>query len=409
MGMQGLLKRTILAEEPDLMPGAFDLIIVDEAHRGYILDREMTEEEILYDNQDDYMSKYKQVIEYFDAVKVALTATPALHTTEIFGEPVYTYSYREAVIDGWLVDHDPPYLINTDFIENDAQFKKGETLAQYDPNTNELLNGTVLDDEMDFDVSEFNRKIVLPDHTRKVLEEVSTYLNPESGEKTLIFAVNDAHADRIVDTLREIYKPYGISNDAIIKITLYFFSINRNFAGDQANNFAVELRHIEIHFIVQNCTVQKFIGVGVILRQGFTLLELCVIFNEIRINQIWRVMIHQPAIDNRLTVAVGIDRLPENLGRVQGGRSSQGNFHRIEILDNLLVLAHIIILIIVEDFFFRHFTVKNIASVGFVHNNQIKCTGHQIRFFCQNRAFQKPLHTPITRRFLEICRMCAVG
>lgn len=217
--VQGLLKRTILAEEPDLMPGAFDLIIVDEAHRGYILDREMTEEEILYDNQDDYMRKYKQVIEYFDAVKVALTATPALHTTEIFGEPVYTYSYSEAVIDGWLVDQDPPYLINTDFIENDAQFKKGETLAQYDPNTNELLNGAVLDDEMDFDVSEFNRKIVLPDHTRKVLEEVSTYLNPESGEKTLIFAVNDAHADRIVDTLREIYKPYGISNDAIMKIT----------------------------------------------------------------------------------------------------------------------------------------------------------------------------------------------
>ena len=158
------------------------------------------------------------------------------------------------------------------------------------------------------------------------------------------------------------------------------------------NNFAVELRHIEIHFIVQNCTVQKFVGVRVILRQGFTLLELCVIFNEIRINQIRRIVIHQPAIDNRLTVAVGIDRLPENLGRVQGGRSSQGNFHRIEILDNLLVLAHIIILIIVEDFFFRHFTVKNIASVGFVHNNQIKCTGHQIRFFCQNRAFQKPLH-----------------
>ena len=217
--VQGLLKRTILAEEPDLMPGAFDLIIVDEAHRGYILDREMTEEEILYDNQDDYMSKYKQVIEYFDAVKVALTATPALHTTEIFGKPVYTYSYREAVIDGWLVDHDPPYLINTDFIENDAKFKKGETLAQYDPNTNELLNSAVLDDEMDFDVSEFNRKIVLPDHTHQVLEEVSTYLNPESGEKTLIFAVNDAHADRIVDTLREIYKPYGISNDAIMKIT----------------------------------------------------------------------------------------------------------------------------------------------------------------------------------------------
>lgn len=217
--VQGLLKRTILSETPDLMPGAFDLIIVDEAHRGYILDREMTEEEILYANQDDYMSKYKQVIEYFDAVKIALTATPALHTAEIFGEPIFTYSYREAVIDGWLVDHDPPYIINTDFIENNVKFKKGETLAQYDPNTNELINGSKLEDEMDFDVSEFNKKIVLPDHTRKVLEEISNYINPESIEKTLIFAVNDNHADCIVDTLRDIYKPYGISNEAIMKIT----------------------------------------------------------------------------------------------------------------------------------------------------------------------------------------------
>lgn len=217
--VQGLLKRTVLADTPDLMPGAFDLIIVDEAHRGYILDREMTEEEILYDNQDDYMSKYKQVIEYFDAVKIALTATPALHTTQIFGEPVFTYSYREAVIDGWLVDHDPPYIINTDFIQNKAVFKKGETLAEYDPNTQELINGSVLQDELDFEVAEFNRKIVLPDNTRKVLEEISSYLNPESGEKTLIFAVNDNHADMIVDTLRDIYKEYGISFDAIMKIT----------------------------------------------------------------------------------------------------------------------------------------------------------------------------------------------
>ena len=93
----------------------------------------MGDTELLYRDQRDYQSKYRSVIEYFDAVKVALTATPALHTTEIFGEPVYTYSYREAVIDGWLVDHDPPYLINTDFIENDAQFKKGETWRNMTP------------------------------------------------------------------------------------------------------------------------------------------------------------------------------------------------------------------------------------------------------------------------------------
>lgn len=245
--VQGLLRRTVLSETPDLMPGAFDLIIVDEAHRGYILDREMTQEEILYDNQDDYMSKYKQVIEYFDAVKVALTATPALHTTEIFGKPIFTYSYREAVIDGWLVDHDPPYIINTDFIENNVKFKKGETLAEYDPDTNELINGAVLQDELDFDVSEFNKKIVLPDHTRKVLEEISNYLNPESKEKTLIFAVNDNHADCIVDTLRDIYKPYGISNDAIMKITgktaggnkKKILQIIKQFKNNQYPNIAV--------------------------------------------------------------------------------------------------------------------------------------------------------------------------
>lgn len=217
--VQGLLRRTILSEEPDLMPGAFDLIIVDEAHRGYVLDREMSDDELLYDSQDDFMSKYKQVIEYFDAVKIALTATPALHTTQIFGEPVFTYSYREAVIDGWLVDHDPPYLLNTDFIKNAVKFKRGEQIAIYDPNTNELLNGAVLQDELDFDVSDFNRQIVLPDHTRKVLQELSQYINPESQEKTLIFAVNDNHADMIVDMLRDIYKEYGVSNEAILKIT----------------------------------------------------------------------------------------------------------------------------------------------------------------------------------------------
>lgn len=217
--VQGLLKRTILAEKPDLTSGAFDLIIVDEAHRGYILDKEMSEDEMLYDSQDDYLGKYKQVIEYFDAVKIGLTATPALHTTQIFGSPIFTYSYREAVIDGWLVDHDPPYIINTDFNTSPVTFKKGEQLGMFDPNTGELINGEVLQDELDFDVSDFNRKIVLPDHTKKVLKKISNYINPEGREKTLIFAVNDNHADNIVATLREIYSEWGVSNDAIVKIT----------------------------------------------------------------------------------------------------------------------------------------------------------------------------------------------
>lgn len=235
--VQGLLKRTILADSPDFMPGAFDLIIVDEAHRGYIPDREVPETELLYDSQDDYMGKYKQVIEYFDATKIGLTATPALHTTEIFGAPVFTYSYREAVIDGWLVDHDTPVYINTKFNRENVSFHRGEQIGIYDPNTGELVNGDVLQDNLEFDVTEFNKQIILPDHTKTVLTELAKYLDPESREKTLIFAVNDNHADQIVDVLREIYKKQEVSNDAIMKITGKTASGNRKKIQEVINQF----------------------------------------------------------------------------------------------------------------------------------------------------------------------------
>ncbi len=98
--VQSMVKR-ILYSDGDDMPSVtdYDLLIIDEAHRGYILDREMGEEELLYRDQLDYQSKYRSVIEYFDAVRIALTATPALQTTRIFGEPVFCYTYREAVIE----------------------------------------------------------------------------------------------------------------------------------------------------------------------------------------------------------------------------------------------------------------------------------------------------------------------
>ena len=91
----------------------YDCIVVDECHRGYLLDRELSDTELSFRSYDDYISKYRRVLDYFDAVKIGLTATPALHTTQIFGAPIFTYSYREAVIDGYLVDHEPPIQINT--------------------------------------------------------------------------------------------------------------------------------------------------------------------------------------------------------------------------------------------------------------------------------------------------------
>lgn len=123
--VQGIVKRILYSQE-ESMPAVtdFDLVIIDEAHRGYILDKEMGEEELLYRDQKDYQSKYRAAVEYFDGVKIALTATPALQTTKIFGEPVFKYTYREAVIEGWLVDHDAPHELTTRLRKEGIHYKK---------------------------------------------------------------------------------------------------------------------------------------------------------------------------------------------------------------------------------------------------------------------------------------------
>lgn len=217
--VQSMVKRVLYAE--DLIPSVtdFDLIIVDEAHRGYILERELADDDISFRDQSDYQSKYRSVIEYFDAVKIALTATPALHTTEIFGAPVFKYTYREAVIDGYLVDHDPPHRLKTMLSEEGIHYKRGDLVTTCDPVTGELTKSELLDDELNFDIDNFNRQVVNENFNRVVLEEIAAYINPEGAGKTLIFAVDDKHADLIVQILKEIYTAQGISNDAITKIT----------------------------------------------------------------------------------------------------------------------------------------------------------------------------------------------
>lgn len=220
--VQGMVKRLLYNDE-ERQPSVtdYDLIVIDEAHRGYLLDKEMGEDELLYRDQLDYQSKYRMVIEYFDAVKIALTATPALHTTQIFGKPVFKYTYREAVIEGYLVDYDAPHKIKTQFNTEGIKYSKGETLALYDPVTHEITNSEVLQDEMNFDVEKFNKQIITPSFNRTVLEEIARDIDPEDvmQGKTLIYAVDDEHADLIVKILKEIYTNYGIDNDAIMKIT----------------------------------------------------------------------------------------------------------------------------------------------------------------------------------------------
>ncbi len=221
--VQSMVKR-ILYNDEDMMPAVsdYDLVIIDEAHRGYILDKEMGESELLYRDQADYQSKYRSVVEYFDAVKIALTATPALQTTEIFGQPVFKYTYREAVIEGYLVDHDAPHEMITKLGKDGIHYKEGDTVTIYDPVTGEITNSELLSDELDFDIDSFNRQVITENFNRTVLAEIARDVDPESPEeqgKTLIYAVDDQHADMIVKILKEIYSQTGVDNDAIMKIT----------------------------------------------------------------------------------------------------------------------------------------------------------------------------------------------
>jgi type I restriction enzyme R subunit len=221
--VQGMVKRLFYEQEgqPVLPVDTYDCIIVDEAHRGYLQDREMDDEELNFKDQKDYVSKYRLVLDYFDAFGIGLTATPALHTTEIFGKPVYTYSYREAVIDGFLVDHEPPYLIKTKLGEEGIVWLKGEKPKIYDREKNEVVELDELEDELNIDISAFNKSVITEPFNRTVVKQLVNELDPEGEKKTLIFAATDEHADLVVDLLKEEFANAGIdlNDEAIKKIT----------------------------------------------------------------------------------------------------------------------------------------------------------------------------------------------
>ncbi len=217
--IQGLVKRVLYNDEPTDVPpiGQYDLMVIDECHRGYLLDREMSDAELSFRSQDDYISKYRRVLEYFDAVKIGLTATPALHTAQIFGEPIYTYTYREAVVDGWLIDHEPPTRFETALSAAGIKFESGEKMEVLDSKTGEI-NETTAPDELNFQVEAFNRKVITQPFNRVVAEELAKHIDPGLEGKTLIFAATDAHADIVVAELKKAFAAqYGEIEDAAIR------------------------------------------------------------------------------------------------------------------------------------------------------------------------------------------------
>ena len=220
--IQGMVKRLLYPSDgaTALTAGQYDCIIIDECHRGYLLDREMSEAELTFRDLNDYISKYRRVLDFFDAVKIGLTATPALHTSEIFGDPVYRYSYREAVIDGWLIDYEPPVRITTALSEKGITWKAGEEVGVYDTASGQL-DLIHAPDEIHIEVEQFNRRVITESFNRVVCEQLAQYIDPELPEKTLIFCVTDNHADIVVDQLRQaLTEQYGgVDDDEVMKIT----------------------------------------------------------------------------------------------------------------------------------------------------------------------------------------------
>lgn len=218
--VQSMVKRVFYSDTP-LPIDFYDCIIVDEAHRGYMLDKEFVETDLFFTNQDEYIGQFKKLLFYFDAWKIGLTATPALHTTKIFGDPVFGYSYRDAVIDGFLVDSEPPYIIKTELNTNGVTIAKGEQIKLFDPETNTLEELAYMEDDVQFDVDQFNSRILTPTFNEAVVGELVKYIDPEAPGKTLIFAARDAHADELVALLYKKYEEIGnvVHQQAIEKIT----------------------------------------------------------------------------------------------------------------------------------------------------------------------------------------------
>lgn len=218
--VQAMVKRIF---QSDNAPGVdeFDCIIVDEAHRGYTLDQDMTEGELAVRNQAQYLSSYRRTLDYFDAVKIGLTATPAKHTTDIFGKPVFTYSYREAVADDWLIDHEPPIRYETLLTQNGIQFEKGQTVSAINLATGEI-EVSALEDELSFNVESFNKGVITEGFNKVICRQLAQEIDPLGDEKTMIFCATDLHADMVKRLLDDAFQEvYGedYNEAAVRKIT----------------------------------------------------------------------------------------------------------------------------------------------------------------------------------------------
>ena len=181
---------------------AFDFIVIDECHRS------------IY-------NLWKQVLDYFDACLIGLTATPDKRTFGFFNENIVAeYSYEQSVVDGVNVGYDV-FLIETDVTQKGAELKAREWVDHRDRQTRKK-RWQETEEDTPYTGRELDRSVVNPSQIRQVIQAmktaVETQIFPRRQEtpKTLIFAKTDSHADDIINMVREVY---GQGNAFCKKVT----------------------------------------------------------------------------------------------------------------------------------------------------------------------------------------------
>jgi type I restriction enzyme R subunit len=163
----------------EFSPDFFDLVIVDECHRGSAKDN----------------SAWREVLEYFNsATQIGLTATPKetkdISTSNYFGEPVYTYSLKQGIEDGFLA----PYKVVRVSLDKD--------LEGYRPAKGKLDKyGNLIEDRI-YNISDFDKNLILEKRTEIVAKKVTEFLNKTNRfDKTIVFCIDIDHAERMRQAL----------------------------------------------------------------------------------------------------------------------------------------------------------------------------------------------------------------
>lgn len=214
-------------------PGFFDLIVVDECHRG----------------SAKADSQWREVLEYFSAAtQIGLTATPketsSVSNIDYFGEPIYTYSLKQGIDDGFLA----PYRVIRVFFDRDI-----EGFVPYEGQVDD--NGEIIDNRV-YSTTDFDKNLVLEKRTKLVAKTVSDYLKKHNCRmaKTIFFCVDQEHADRMRQALvNENADMCAIDDRYVMRITA-----NDEAGVKQLDNF----RNVESQYPVL-VTTSKLLSTGI--------------------------------------------------------------------------------------------------------------------------------------------------